>query len=78
MRLLLLLSSLLMLSVACSSSPKGDYENRKAEAQAEYEEEMSEAKEDYKEEQKEEAEEYVEESEEATIKKEKSQVDVVE
>jgi F0F1-type ATP synthase membrane subunit b/b' len=78
MRILLLLSSLLMLGVACST-PKESFQEQKEEVQAEYNEEIKEAEEEYNEEmkdareeldeeQKEEAVDYVQDSEKAKVK----------
>ena len=79
MKFFVALCSLLIFSVACSSSsPKGKYEDKQAKAQEEYNEETKEAQEELKEDQKEEAEEYVEDSEEATINRDEQKVDVEE
>ncbi len=76
MKFLLALCSLLIFTVACSSSPKAKYEDRQADAREEYDEKTKEAQEELKEDQKEEAEEYVEESEGAVIDRDEQKVDV--
>lgn len=78
MKFLLALCSLLIISVGCSSSPKGKYEDKQAEAKEEYNEEKKEAQEELREDQKEEAEEYVEDSEAATINRDEQKVEVEE